>query len=134
MVSSSHTCVRHGFTVIEMMVVLTVMAVLVGLAAPRYVAQLDRARETALRHNLKAMRDAIDQYQADRGVAPQSLVDLVQARYLREIPEDPITQQRDSWVFEAAPVSSLLDAPYGRAGVHSGAVGTAKDGTRYASW
>lgn len=130
--------VRHsrgrGFTVIEMMVVLTVMAILVGLAAPRYVARLDQARETALRHDLKAMRDAIDQYQADRGAAPQSLSDLVQARYLREIPEDPITQQRDSWVFEVAPGSNLLGTPTGRAGVRSGATGAAKDGTRYATW
>lgn len=124
----------HGFTVIEMMVVLTVMAILLGLAAPRYVAHLDQARETALRHDLKVLRDAIDQYEADRGAAPQSLSDLVQARYLREIPEDPVTQQRDSWVFEVTPGSNLLGAPTGRAAVHSGASGTAKDGTRYANW
>lgn len=123
-----------GFTVIEMMVVLTVMAILVGLAAPRYVAHLDQARETALRHDLNAMRVAIDQYQADRGMAPQSLSDLVQTRYLREIPQDPITQQRDSWVFEVASGSNVLGAPAGRASVRSGAAGVAKDGTRYANW
>lgn len=117
-----------------MMVVLTVMAILVGLAAPRYVAHLDQARETALRHDLNAMRVAIDQYQADRGMAPQSLSDLVQTRYLREIPQDPITQQRDSWVFEVASGSNVLGAPAGRASVRSGAAGVAKDGTRYANW
>lgn len=128
----------RGFTIIELLVVLTVMAILLGIAAPRYVAHVDRAREIALRHNLKAMREAIDQFQADRGTAPQNLLELVQARYLREIPEDPLTERRDSWVFVPAPAAAIsaggVPPVQARASVRSGAPGMAKDGTAYASW
>lgn len=128
----------QGFTIIELLVVLTVMAILLGIATPRYVAHVDRARETALRHNLKAMREAIDQFRADRGVPPQNLIELVQARYLREVPEDPMTERRDSWVFVPAQtaaggaVGTPAVAPY--ATVRSGALGAGKDGRPYASW
>jgi prepilin-type N-terminal cleavage/methylation domain-containing protein len=129
---------QPGFTVIELLVVLTVMAILLGIATPRYVVHVDRARETALRHNLKAMREAVDQFHADRGAAPQSLADLVQARYLREVPEDPVTERRDTWVFAVAQVAALPlaggPATLARATVHSGATGVAKDGTPYAAW
>jgi general secretion pathway protein G len=128
----------RGFTVIELMVVMTVMAILVSIAAPRYIAHVDNARDTALRHNLKAIREAIDQFQADRGLAPKSLVELVQARYLKDVPEDPVTQRRDSWLFVSAEQSLATDAiamgAAGRAAVRSGAPGTAKDGSRYAGW
>lgn len=128
----------RGFTVIELMVVLTVMAILVSIAAPRYVAHVDNARDTALKHNLKAIREAIDQFQADRGLAPKSVAELVQARYLKEVPEDPVTQRRDSWLFVSGDQSVATDAiavgVAGRATVRSGAPGTAKDGSRYASW
>lgn len=128
----------RGFTIIELLVVLTVMAILLGIATPRYVAHVERARETALRHNLKAMREAIDQFHADRGTAPQSLAELVKARYLREVPEDPTTDRRDEWVFSPGqpgePLMAGQPAVVSRSMVHSGSSGTAKDGTPYATW
>lgn len=129
---------QRAFTVIELMVVLTAIAILLSIAAPRYIAHLDSARDTALRHNLKAMREAMDQFHADRAVPPANLQELVQARYLREIPEDPVTRRRDTWQFVAATngtatAASGAAAP-GRADVRSGAAGNGQDGTPYASW
>lgn len=128
----------RGFTVIELLVVLTAIAILLSIAAPRYVAHLDNAKELVLRHNLKAMREAMDRYHADRGYPPGTLQDVVAARYLREIPEDPFTQRRDSWKFVQATQgdSSFVATSVGsgRADVFSGAQGAARDGSRYASW
>lgn len=118
-----------GFSLIELLVVLAAMAVLLGVAAPRYMAHLQRAEELALRHNLRAVREAIEQFSADRGRGPSGLEELVVARYLREPPEDPITRRRDSWrlVMAPAPETGLAD-------VRSGAEGRASDGSRYADW
>jgi general secretion pathway protein G len=121
---------RSGFTVVELLVVLAVMAVLLSLAAPRYIAHVDRSREAVLRQNLKAIRDGIDQYQADRGSHPPTLQALVVARYLREIPIDPMTDRSDTW---------LVLSPQGATspGVHdvrSGAKGRSSDGTAFATW
>lgn len=119
-----------GFTIIELLVVLAAIALLVGVAAPRYVQHVDRAREAALRSNLAALRDAIDKFHADRGKLPEKLDDLVQARYLRAVPVDPFTERADTWVLVAATSGSQ-----GRvADVRSGASGTARDGKSYASW
>lgn len=123
------TAVRRGFTVIELLVVLAVVALLISVAAPRYVAHLDRAQETVLRHNLRAIREALDKFYADRGRYPVDLQELVSARYLREMPEDPMTRRRDTWLVQRAQGQE--------SGVHevrSGAAGRAHDGTDYASW
>jgi general secretion pathway protein G len=126
---------RQGFTVIELLVVLAAVAVLLMISTPRYIAHLDHARETALRHNLKNMREAIDQFQADKGRTPAGLLELVQARYLRDMPEDPITQRRDTWVWQVgAPEGFNANAPLGAVSVRSGAPGLARDGSAYASW
>ena len=125
---------RGGFTVIELLVVLAALALLLSIATPRYMAHLDRGRDTALRHNLKALRDALDQYRADRGQPPQALQELVAARYLREVPEDPLTQRRDSWVLLTAAPADAPGAPTGIVDVRSGAAGVGQDGTPYASW
>jgi prepilin-type N-terminal cleavage/methylation domain-containing protein len=132
---------QRAFTVIELLVVLAAVAVLLSLAAPRYIAHLERAQEAALKHNLKALREALDQYRADRGYAPAALQDLVSARYLREIPEDPITQSRTTWqLLNSVPgKNENLQQADARAGVgvldvQSGAAGKASDGSDYASW
>jgi general secretion pathway protein G len=120
---------RHGFTLIELLVVLAIIATLFTLVAPRYFAHVERSREVVLKHNLMAMRDAIDRYHADRGAYPSSLQDLVSRRYLRELPLDPITERNDTW--RTAP------APDGEAGiyqVHSGAPGKGQDGTAFNTW
>jgi type II secretion system protein G len=122
----------RGFTLIELIVVLAVVALLVTIAAPRYVASVERARETALRSSLAVMRQAIDQFAADRGRYPVSLDELAQGRYLREVPQDPITGRRDSWI-ALAPPEADADAG-GLWDVRSGAGGRARDGSLYADW
>lgn len=119
-----------GFTLIELLVVLAIIATLMSIAAPRYFEHLDRSREASLRQTLLVVRDAIDRYHSDIGEWPDDLDTLVAKRYLRKIPVDPVTERSDSW---------LLVPPPGEeeAGVwdlHSGAEGTAKDGTRFAEW
>jgi general secretion pathway protein G len=86
-----------GFTLIELMVVIMIILILVGMAAQRYEKSVQRAREATLRQDLMVMRQSIDNYTLDKQAAPQSLDDLVQSGYLRQIPVDPITQAKD-WV------------------------------------
>jgi general secretion pathway protein G len=123
---------RRGFTLIELLVVLAVVSLLVSIAAPRYFHSVERAREGALRTSLVVMRDAIDQYLADKGHYPGSLEELADARYLREMPEDPFTGRRDSWVALAPPSDSFWTG--GLFDVRSGAAGRAADGRLYADW
>ena len=86
---------EHGFTLVEIMVVISIILILLSMAMPIYSRSLKRAREDALRRNLESLNESIDQYTLDKQKAPQSLDDLVQAGYLKEIPVDPITGQRD---------------------------------------
>jgi general secretion pathway protein G len=120
---------RTGFTLIELLVVMAALGLLLSIAAPRYVEHVDRAREVTLKHNLLLTRDAIDKFHADRARYPKDLQELVQQRYLRQLPIDPVTDRADSWV---------LVPPPGQSGVvfdlRSGAPGQARDGTAYASW
>ena len=120
---------RHGFTLIELLVVLAIIATLFTLVAPRYFEHVERSRETVLKHNLVATRDAIDRYHADRGTYPTSLQDLVTRRYLREVPLDPITGRNDTWRTSPPP-----DGASGIYQVHSGAPGKGHDGTAFNTW
>lgn len=121
---------RRGFTLIELIVVMAIVALLVSVAAPRYLASLERGRETALRSSLAVMRQAIDQFAADRGRYPISLTELVQARYLRQLPEDPMTHRPDSWLLLPPPPDDLMVG--GVWDVRSGAAGRARGGQPYA--
>jgi type II secretion system protein G len=121
-----------GFTLIELIVVMAIVALLASIAAPRYFRSLDAARENTLRTSLNVMRDALDQYAADKGRFPESLDELAKARYLREIPTDPMTGRRDSWV-SVAPMPDAVSSG-GVADVRSGAAGRASDGRLYADW
>lgn len=122
---------RPGFTVIELLVVLAAIALLVSVAAPRYVQHLDRAREVALKDQLRATRLAIDQFWADHGRYPDDLQELVARRYLNRLPIDPLNE-------DSATAWNVTPPPPGRHGrlydLHSAAPGTAPDGTPYASW
>jgi general secretion pathway protein G len=120
-----------GFTLIELLVVMAVIGLLLAAVAPRYVQHVDQAREVTLRHNLAAIRDAIDKFQADRGRHPADLQELVLQRYLRELPLDPVTDRVDTWV-PLAPTGQ--GGGSGLADVHSGASGTGRDGRPYATW
>lgn len=122
----------RGFTLIELIVVLAIVGLLAGLAAPRYLRSVDEARETTLRSNLAVMRQALDQFAADRGRWPETLDELAQARYLRHLPEDPLTGRRDSWLALAPPPDSALPGAVGD--VRSGAAGRARNGELYADW
>jgi type II secretion system protein G len=123
---------RRGFTLIELIVVMAIVALLAAIAAPRYLRSLDIAHERALQSNLATMRDAIDQFAADRGRYPATLQELVQAQYLRVLPEDPLTGRRDSWVALAPPPEAVFSG--GLHDVRSGAAGRASDGRLYADW
>ncbi|WP_348944368.1 prepilin-type N-terminal cleavage/methylation domain-containing protein [Chitinibacter sp. FCG-7] len=119
---------RFGFTLIELLVVLAIMASLLTLVVPRYFQQTDRAQETVLKHNLVAVREGIDKFFADTGRYPNSLEEMVERKYLREVPLDPITNRRDSWVIINAEGSP------GVYDIRSGSDATAKDGTLYNTW
>ncbi|MEN9889902.1 MAG: hypothetical protein RLY78_197 [Pseudomonadota bacterium] len=123
---------HRGFTLIELLVVMAIVALLAGLAMPRYLASLDLARETALRSNLTTLRQAIDQFAADRGRWPDSLDELVHAQYLRRVPEDPLTGRRDSWLQLGPPPDSVIGGQL--ADVRSGAAGRSRQGELYADW
>jgi general secretion pathway protein G len=120
---------RRGFTLIELLVVMAALGVLLSLAAPRYFDHVDRTREAVLKHNLAAMRQAIDRFHADRGRYPDELTELVRERYLREVPLDPVLDRADAW--KLAPPAT---GGRGVFEVRSSAAGRARDGTAYASW
>jgi len=122
---------RRGFTLIELLVVMVVLALLLTLATPRYFDHLKRAREAVLRENLATVREAIDRYHADRERYPDSLDDLVQRRYLRALPVDPILEANDQWTLVR---SSGGAAAGGLQDIRSGATDVGSDGTRYDSW
>lgn len=121
-----------GFTLIELIVVMAIVALLASIAAPRYFNSLQKSRETTLRTSLTVMRDALDQYAADKGRYPDSLEGLVSARYIREIPEDPLTGSREAWVLLAPPPDALATGQV--YDVRSGAAGRASDGRLFADW
>ena len=87
-----------GFTLVELMVVLTVIALLLSVVVPDYVGRMRRAEEAVLKENLMMMRDALDKHYGDAGKYPSNLQDLVAKRYLRAVPADPFTQRADTWV------------------------------------
>ncbi|HEX6362873.1 MAG TPA: prepilin-type N-terminal cleavage/methylation domain-containing protein [Albitalea sp.] len=117
---------RRGFTLIELLVVMAIIGGLLAMAAPRYLHRVDLAKETVLKSDLAAMRDAVDKFFADTGRYPASLEELVAQRYLRKIPPDPITESAESWVVVAPPAESS-----GVYDVKSGAPGTTLDGRPY---
>jgi general secretion pathway protein G len=120
---------RPGFTLIEVLVVMAVVALLLTVALPRYVGSLEQARERALRENLSIMRATLDKFYADRGRFPDSLADLVEHNYLRAVPIDPMTGSVLTWI--AVPAADAEAG--GVADVKSGAAGTDKEGNAYGS-
>ena len=124
-----------GFTLVELMVVMLIIAILLAVAVPSYIAAIKSAREAALREDLHTMRDAIEQYTEDKEAAPQSLDDVVQAGYLRSIPIDPITRSSSTWVtVNSDDLTSIDQSQPGITDVHSGSDQTGSDGTPYSEW
>jgi len=124
-----------GFTMLELMVVIAIILVLIGIAAGRFERSVVRAREAVLKEDLQTMRGAIQQYTLDKATAPQSLDDLVSAGYLREVPVDPITRNRDWHADSEGLLLSADQTGTGITDVHSTADGiSAFEGTPYSSW
>lgn len=129
------TRARGGFTLLELMVVIALISVLAGMAVVQHRNGVVRAREAVLQTDLFRMRDAIDQYYADKGKYPASLEALVAEDYLRAIPKDPFTESTDSWqTIPAEPDPNNPTAEVGIYNVKSGSDGTAFDGTKYSEW
>ena len=126
---------QRGFTLIELMVVISIIVILMSVAIPRYQASILRARETVLRDDLYTLRSVIDEYTLDKQKAPQSLQDLVDAGYLKTLPMDPFTNSRETWV----PVTddSIMSPDQSQPGivdVHSGSDQKSSEGSAYSSW
>ncbi len=124
-----------GFTLIELMIVITIILILIGMAAQRYDKSVQRAREATLKQDLMVMRQSIDNYTLDKQAAPQSLDDLVQAGYLRKVPVDQITGAKD-WVpqFDSV-VLSPDQTTTGMVDVHSNSTKVSPfDNTPYNEW
>jgi general secretion pathway protein G len=117
------------------MIVLTIIAILAGIAIPMYQSVVLRSKETVLKNNLHELRTTIDQYTADKKKAPQSLQDLVDGGYYRQIPVDPMTSSRDTWqtIIDNS-VSSPDQLQSGIVDVKSGSTGISSEGTPYNTW
>jgi len=135
--AKSRRASRRGFTLIELMIVISMMAILVSVAIPAYRESVLRARESVLRQNLFTMRSVISQYTLDKQKAPQALDDLVTGGYLKQIPMDPMTNRNDTWTAdqETDTIMSLDQQDQGGiVDVHSGSSGVGSDGTAYNTW
>jgi len=121
---------QTGFTFIELLVVMAIIAILLSIAAPRYFNSIDKANESVLRQDLGILRDAIDQFYSDTGNYPLNLEELVEKRYLRNIPVDPLTESNETWI----QIDSPNEGEEGIYDIHTGYSGIAKDGTYYQEW
>jgi general secretion pathway protein G len=123
-----------GFTLLEMMIVMIIMAILISIAVPIYKTSLIKSREAVLRQDLFTLRSLISQYTLDKQKAPQSLDDLIQGGYLKVIPKDPMTNEPNWEVVQEDVVLSVDQQDPGINDVHSASSATATDGTAYSSW
>jgi general secretion pathway protein G len=126
---------NRGFTLIELMIVISMILILVSISIPAYNQSILRAKESVLRQDLFELRSLISQYTLDKQKAPQALDDLVQGGYIKLIPMDPMTGSNSTWtVDQEDTVMSVDQQDPGISDVHSGAAGTSSDGTAYSSW
>ena len=121
---------RRGFTLIELLVVLAIVALLLTLAVPRYLPRIDGAKETILADNLRNTREVIDQFYSDTGRYPHSLDQLVEKKYLRNVPVDPVTDSSATWIL-VPPDDGTKGAVYS---IKSGAPGNDRSGKPYLDW
>src|SRR6266849_4446166 len=135
--TNSQSAIRNpqsrGFTLLELMIVISILIILVSVALPQYQKTVMHARETVLKDDLHKMRDLIDQYSADKGKLPQSLDDLVSAGYMREIPKDPITDDKD-WAIATGDDPYSTQGGTGITDVHSASGDVSSEGTPYSEW
>ena len=124
-----------GFTLIELIIVMAIIAILASIAVPSYLSSMKAAKEAVLKEDLHVMRNAIDSYTMDKEKAPQSLDDLVQAGYLKSIPTDPMTHSSDTWVTNTDDTYEDVDESQpGINDVHSGSQELGSNGEMYSTW
>jgi general secretion pathway protein G len=137
MANNSQSAIRNpqskGFTLLELMIVISIIIILVSVALPQYQKTIMHARETILSYDLDTMRKLIDQYAADKGKLPQSLDDLVTAGYMREVPKDPITDNKD-WNIVTGDDPYSTEGGTGITDVHSSSSEVSTSGTPYSEW
>lgn len=121
----------NGFTLIELIVVLAILALLLTIAIPRYFAHVEHAKEATLKQDLNIMREAIDKFHGDKGRYPETLEELVTMRYIRGVPTDPITESASTWKVVPPTDTEAKGAVYD---IKSGAEGNGLDGKPYADW
>jgi general secretion pathway protein G len=124
----------RGFTLLELMIVISIIMILMAIAVPMYNQSIVQARESVLRSNLSTLRSVISQYTLDKQKAPQGLDDLVQAGYLRQIPVDPMTRETNWEVVQEDVMLAVDQQDPGITDVHSASSATASDGTAYSTW
>jgi general secretion pathway protein G len=126
---------KRGYTLVEIVIVLTIISILVSIAVPLYQRSIQRTRETVLRQNLFTMRTVIDEYTYDKQKAPQSLQDLVSEGYLRQVPEDPIVGNNTSWkIIMEDSLTMVNQTEPGIFDIRSSSDKMSLEGTPYSEW